>query len=140
MSAGRVIIESKDTTTRSVHFAPKAGIKVCYNRYSWGTGKQGSEYISWFRRFECISRMFLTVSRILKSLYHLRSCRNSSEYSIKSNGSKIGPPPPGGLQKNREKMCKTFARHCMGWKSILGHKFKTDLYGGQNGWRAIFFL
>ena len=25
---------------------------------------------------------------------------------------KIGPPAPGGLQKNWEKMCKTFARHC----------------------------
>ncbi len=29
--------------------------KVCYNRYSWGAGKQGSECISWFRRLECIS-------------------------------------------------------------------------------------
>ncbi len=35
--------------------------KVCYNRYSWVAGKQGSEYISWFRRLECISRRFLTM-------------------------------------------------------------------------------
>ncbi len=31
----------------------------------------------------------------------------------KSTCSKIGPPPPGGgHKKNREKMCKTFARYC----------------------------
>ena len=31
--------------------------KVWLNRYSWGAGKQGSGYISWFRRLECISTM-----------------------------------------------------------------------------------
>ncbi len=30
-------------------------IKVCLNRYSWGAGKLGSEYSSWFRQLECIS-------------------------------------------------------------------------------------
>ncbi len=30
-------------------------IKVCLNRYSWGAGKVGSEYSSWFIRLECIS-------------------------------------------------------------------------------------
>ncbi len=56
-------------------------LKVWLNRYSWGAGKQGSWYVSWFRWLECISRRFLTMSRLLKSLYHFRSCRNSSEYS-----------------------------------------------------------
>ncbi len=55
--------------------------KVWLNRYSWGAGKQGSGYVSSLRWLECISRRFLTMSRLLKSLYHLRSCRNSSEYS-----------------------------------------------------------
>ncbi len=41
-------------------------LKVCYNRYSWGAGKQGSEYISWFRRLECISRMQIFVQIGLK--------------------------------------------------------------------------
>ncbi len=31
----------------------------------------------------------------------------------KSTSSKIGPPPPGGQKKNREKMCKTYACHCI---------------------------
>ena len=31
-------------------------LKVCYNRYNWGAGKQGSEYTSWFRQLPCISR------------------------------------------------------------------------------------
>ncbi len=30
-------------------------IKVCLNRYSWGAGKVGSEYSSWFIRLESIS-------------------------------------------------------------------------------------
>ncbi len=55
--------------------------KVWLNRYSWGAGKQGSGYVSWLRRLECISRRLLTMSRLLKSLYHLRSRRNSFEYS-----------------------------------------------------------
>ncbi len=42
-------------------------VKVCYNRYSWGAGKQGSEYSSWFIRLECISRRFLTMSRLSES-------------------------------------------------------------------------
>ncbi len=29
-------------------------LKVCLNRYSWGAGKVGSEYSSWFIRLECI--------------------------------------------------------------------------------------
>ncbi len=28
--------------------------KVWLNRYNWGAGKQGSEYVSWFRQLECI--------------------------------------------------------------------------------------
>ncbi len=36
--------------------------KVCLNRYSWGAGKVGSEYSSWFIRLECISWRFLTMS------------------------------------------------------------------------------
>ncbi len=37
-------------------------LKVCYNRYSWGAGKQGSEYTSilWFRQLKCIK----SISRI----------------------------------------------------------------------------
>ncbi len=35
--------------------------KVWLNRYSWGAGKQGSGYVSWFRRLECIGRRFLTM-------------------------------------------------------------------------------
>ncbi len=31
------------------------GLKVCLKRYSWGAGKVGSEYSSWFIRLECIS-------------------------------------------------------------------------------------
>ena len=30
-------------------------IKVCLNRYSWGAGKEGSEYSSWFIQLECMS-------------------------------------------------------------------------------------
>ena len=30
--------------------------KVCLNRYSWGAGKAGSEYSSWFIRLECIKK------------------------------------------------------------------------------------
>ncbi len=56
-------------------------IKVCLNRYSWGAGKVGSAYSSWFIQLECISWRFLTISRLSKCLYHVRSCRNSSEYS-----------------------------------------------------------
>ncbi len=56
-------------------------IKVCLNRYSWGAGKVGSEYSSWLIWLECISWRFLTKSRLSKCLYHVRSCRNSSEYS-----------------------------------------------------------
>ncbi len=37
-------------------------LKVWLNRYSWGAGKLGSQYSSWFRRLECISRRFLTMS------------------------------------------------------------------------------
>ncbi len=55
--------------------------KVCLNRYSWSAGQVGSEYSSWFIRLECISWRFLTMSRLSKCLYHIRSCRNSSEYS-----------------------------------------------------------
>ncbi len=40
------------------------GLKVCLNRYSWGAGKVGSEYSSWFIRLECISWQFLTMSRL----------------------------------------------------------------------------
>ncbi len=29
-------------------------IKVCLNRYSWGAGKVGSEYSSWFIRLVCM--------------------------------------------------------------------------------------
>ena len=46
-----------------------------------GCWKTSSEYISWFKRFECISTTFLTMSRLSKILYRLRGCRNSSEYS-----------------------------------------------------------
>ena len=56
-------------------------LKVCLNRYSWGARKVGSEYSSWFIQLECISWRFLTMSRLSKCLYHVRSCRNSSEYS-----------------------------------------------------------
>ena len=55
--------------------------KVCLNRYSWGAGKVGSEYSTWFRQLQCISWTFLTMSRLSKSLYHVRSCRKSSDYS-----------------------------------------------------------
>ncbi len=65
-------------------------LNVWLNRYSWGAGKQGSGYVSWFRRLECISRKFLTMSRLLNSLYHLRSCRNSSDYS-KTSGNFLPP-------------------------------------------------
>ncbi len=37
--------------------------------------------------------------------------RNWSE----STSSKIGLPPPGGPQKNCEKMCKTYALHCISY-------------------------
>ena len=56
-------------------------IKVWLSRYSWGAGKLGSECSSWFRRLECITWRFLTMSRLSKCLYHVRGCRNSSEYS-----------------------------------------------------------
>ncbi len=56
-------------------------IKAWLNRYSWGAGKLGSEYSLWFRRLECIRWRFLTMSRLSKCLYNVRSCRNSSEYS-----------------------------------------------------------
>ncbi len=56
-------------------------LKVCLNRYSWDAGKVGSWYSSWFIRLECISWRFLTMSRLSKCLYHVRSCRTSSEYS-----------------------------------------------------------
>ena len=59
----------------------KCIIKVWLNRYSWGAGKVGSEYSSWFIWLECISWRCLTMSRLSKCLYHVRSCRNSSEYS-----------------------------------------------------------
>ncbi len=58
-----------------------AFFKVCLNRYSWGAGKLGSQYSSWFRWLECISWRFLTMSRLYKCLYHVRSWRNSSGYS-----------------------------------------------------------
>ncbi len=58
-----------------------ACLKVWLNRYSWGAGKLGSEYNSWFIWLECISWRFLTMSRLSKCLYNVRSCRNSSEYS-----------------------------------------------------------
>ncbi len=36
-----------------------------------------------------------------------------AHFFIKSTSSKIGLPSPGGLEKIREKMCKTFACPCM---------------------------
>ncbi len=56
-------------------------LKVCLNRYSWGAGKVGSEYSSWFIWLECFSWRFLTMSRLSRCLYQVGSCRNSSEYS-----------------------------------------------------------
>ncbi len=70
----------KSTITLTFLHSANEIIKVWLNRYSWGAGKQGSGYVSWFKRLECISRRFLTMSRLLKSLYQIRSCRNSSEY------------------------------------------------------------
>ncbi len=40
---------------RSLLIHRNVNIKVCLNRYSWGSGKVGSEYSSWFIRLECIS-------------------------------------------------------------------------------------
>ncbi len=38
-------------------------LKVCLNRYSWGAGKVGSEYSSWFIRLERMSCANLYANR-----------------------------------------------------------------------------
>ncbi len=45
-------------------------IKVCLNRYSWGAGKVGSEYSSWFIRLECIANRTKNGGRRLPDVKH----------------------------------------------------------------------
>ena len=84
-----------------------------------------------------ISRHASTQTKITWKLLKisLRKKRALGElHFTESTSSKIGPPPPGGPQKNREKMCKTYARHCI-WDLSLKRDVPMSLWHS-----AIYFV
>ncbi len=109
----RVRIEYSNLFCRWIFCLEKKNIKF-EHKYSWGAGKVRSEYSTWFRQLQCISWKFLTMSRLSKSLYHVRSCKRCPVQICVQIGLKMeaGSCPPLNMNAMHNYLLGQSLRRC----------------------------